>query len=252
MTWFTLLQLNILRDAPHTDWEARQPILEHLIRSTTPSIMTFQEVETAPSEQIRIDSRQLSFLKETFPDHLMIGEGTENIIILRQNRFIVRRSGIFWLSETPERQDSISWGNSTPRSVTWAEVEDRASHRRGPKRFLIMTTHLDRLAFRSKRRSVDLILSKIASLQTDLKADIPVIITGDLNSFRWSRQLRRLEESYEDAFGHITGRSYLHRGIIPLRIDYVFISVGIEARDQLIVETGVSDHRALIGEFRIR
>lgn len=85
-------------------------------------------------------------------------------------------SGNFWLSDTPERAGSITWGNVLPRMATWAVFERRSDKRR----FYLFNTHFP---YRdedepARERSARLILSRIAQLP----ATIPVVLTGDFNS----------------------------------------------------------------------
>lgn len=97
-------------------------------------------------------------------------------IFYRKNAFKVVESGDFWLSDTPDKVASITWGNIFPRMVNWALFERISDH----KRFYLLDTHLP---YRdndedARTRSANEIKMWIAKLP----AGIPVILTGDFNT----------------------------------------------------------------------
>ncbi len=67
----------------------------------------------------------------------------------------------FWLSDTPDRIGSTSWGNTNRRMVTWVRFKDRES----AQEFYFLNTHFDhqvqaarekkRGAGRQARRAID-------------------------------------------------------------------------------------------------
>lgn len=117
------------------------------------------------------------------PDYRWFGQGRrgddsdEHMGVFYDARVLeVVESGDFWLSDTPERAGSITWGNVLPRMATWALFERRSDKRR----FYLFNTHFP---YRdedepARERSARLILSRIAQLP----ATIPVVLTGDFNS----------------------------------------------------------------------
>lgn len=144
-----------------------------LIKQTHPDVFGTQELV----------SEQAAFLAEQLPDYRWFGQGRrgddsdEHMGVFYDARVLeVVESGDFWLSDTPERAGSITWGNVLPRMATWALFERRSDKRR----FYLFNTHFP---YRdedepARERSARLILSRIAQLP----ATIPVVLTGDFNS----------------------------------------------------------------------
>ena len=83
-------------------------------------------------------------------------------------------SGTFWLSETPDNPGSKSWDSSLPRIATWVKLRDRNS---GNREICFLNTHWDHRGNQARIESAKLIRKWIA----EHAADIPTIVTGDLN-----------------------------------------------------------------------
>ncbi|WAW90629.1 endonuclease/exonuclease/phosphatase family protein [Xanthomonas citri pv. malvacearum] len=154
-------------------WQVRRAAMVALIKQTHPDVFGTQELV----------SEQAAFLAEQLPDYRWFGQGRrgddsdEHMGVFYDARVLeVVESGDFWLSDTPERAGSITWGNVLPRMATWALFERRSDKRR----FYLFNTHFP---YRdedepARERSARLILSRIAQLP----ATIPVVLTGDFNS----------------------------------------------------------------------
>jgi vancomycin resistance protein VanJ len=82
----------------------------------------------------------------------------------------------------------------------------------------------------------------------------PVLIAGDFNSPPGSRCLRRLGTRFTDSFARGGwGFGYTYPANLPLlRIDYIFASPEFAVRHSAALDTGASDHRALLTEFLLR
>ena len=102
-------------------------------------------------------------------------KGEYTAILFRTARFRADEAGTFWLSDTPEKRGSKSWGNEIHRICTWAHFIDKQTHRS----FYLYNTHLDHQSQPSRQRSVELLAARIAA-RTHQKD--PVIITGDFNA----------------------------------------------------------------------
>lgn len=154
-------------------WQVRRAAMVALIKQTHPDVFGTQELV----------SEQAAFLAEQLPDYRWFGQGRrgddsdEHMGVFYDARVLqVVESGNFWLSDTPERAGSITWGNVLPRMATWALFERRSDKRR----FYLFNTHFP---YRdedepARERSARLILSRIAQLP----ATVPVVLTGDFNS----------------------------------------------------------------------
>lgn len=83
--------------------------------------------------------------------------------------------GTFWLSDTPEKAGSKTWGNEFPRVAAWVRLIDRATGRG----FYVFNTHLDHRNQPSRERAA-LLLSKRIDVRKHTNE--PVVLMGDFNS----------------------------------------------------------------------
>ena len=125
---------------------------------------------------------QIDAIRRAIPEYREIGVGRDDGqtkgeysgILYRSDRLRVTESGTFWLSDTPEKIASITWGNACTRVCTWARFVDKASG----QAFYHFNTHLDHRSQPSREKSVVLIDRRIAKrAHPD-----PVILTGDFNA----------------------------------------------------------------------
>jgi endonuclease/exonuclease/phosphatase family metal-dependent hydrolase len=88
-------------------------------------------------------------------------------------RLLLRDSGTFWLSETPEVPGSISWAAGNVRMVTWALFTDLRTGRP----FYAVNTHLDNRSENARRHAAQLLAARLAAF-----APLPIVLTGDFNT----------------------------------------------------------------------
>lgn len=151
-------------------WPDRRPVMRHLIQHENPDIIGTQEgVYT-----------QLRDLAEGLPLYDWIGLGREGgsrgeftAIFFRQDRFAPVAFDHFWLSETPDRIASKSWGAAYLRMATWVRLRDRNTGRE----FYVFNTHLDNESESARQHAAELLRTRIAALAPAL----PVILVGDFN-----------------------------------------------------------------------
>ena len=155
------------------DWNHRRDIMVRTIREQHPDVFGTQE----------LNKFQGDYLVSKLPQYVWFGigrrgdDGDEHMgVFYRSDRLRVIDSGNYWLSDTPDKPGSITWGNPYPRMVTWALFERKADGRR----FYYCNTHFpyrdqDELA---RTRSAQEILSRLNALP----ADLPIVMTGDFNS----------------------------------------------------------------------
>lgn len=163
--------LRYASDTPPNAWPARRPLMRELILQAHPDVMGTQEGLTA----------QLADLASDLPDYGWIGEGREGgkrgeyaAVFYLKSRLEPLDSGHFWLSDTPEKVGSITWGTSLPRMVTWVKFRDRLAQRE----FYFFNTHFDNAVAAAREKSATLVRQRIAALKTDL----PVLLVGDFNA----------------------------------------------------------------------
>ncbi len=125
---------------------------------------------------------QLDELEEALPQLAELGVGRQDgrtageysAILYQHRRWGVDRAGTFWLSDTPEKIASATWGNRIPRIVTWA----RFVHKLSGRPVWVFNTHFDHQSQPSREKSARLLASRIAAWT----AGEPVIVTGDFNA----------------------------------------------------------------------
>jgi len=166
------VRLGTADDGPNR-WELRRDIMVRTIAIQQPDLFGTQELYKFQGD----------YLVDKLPQYRWFGlgrrgdDGDEHMgVFYRPDRLRVIDSGNFWLSDTPDKPGSISWGHPYPRMVTWALFEQTASGRR----FYYYNTHFpyrdqDEAA---RTRAAQEILDRLKTLP----ANIPVVLTGDFNS----------------------------------------------------------------------
>lgn len=162
----------IANDGPN-DWDHRRDIMVRTIREQHPDVLGTQE----------LNKFQGDYIVGKLPHYVWFGIGRHGDdsdehmgVFYRTDRLRVIDSGNYWLSDTPDKPGSITWGNPYPRMVTWALFERKA----GGRRFYYCNTHFpyrdqDELA---RTRSAEEILARLNALPSNL----PIVMTGDFNS----------------------------------------------------------------------
>jgi endonuclease/exonuclease/phosphatase family metal-dependent hydrolase len=155
-----------------------------VIRDANPDVLGLQEA--------LID--QIDYLSDQLKGYSIVGTGRDDgkkagefsCILFRTDRFDAGEQGTLWLSDTPERAGSKSWGNTLPRIVTWA----RLSEKTGGGTVLVFNTHLDHLSQPSRERSAGFIMGEIGRRA---RAGEPVVLMGDFNAGETNPAVRRVK-----------------------------------------------------------
>lgn len=165
------LRLDLASDGPNA-WPYRRDWVAALIRFHAPDAVGVQEA-LAP---------MLADLDARLPGFARIGVGRADgrsggefsAILYRTGRLDLLDSGTFWLSPTPEVAGSKGWDAAIERVATWGRFRDR----RSGCSYVHLNTHFDHIGERARQESARLIRRRLASLAGNL----PVVVTGDLNS----------------------------------------------------------------------
>lgn len=116
------------------------------------------------------------------------GERDEtNAILYRKDRWVPIESGTFWLSETPARPGSRSWGAVFPRICTWALFRSLLDP---GQCFAVFNAHLDHVSRLARRLGAALAAERL--LELSRKAGAPAALTGDFNAGPRSETLAQL------------------------------------------------------------
>jgi len=154
-----------------------------------------------------------------------IGQGESSNIYYKKERFQLLQNNTFWLSETPD-VISKGWDAAFNRVCTYALFKDLKTK----KSFWVFNTHLDHIGEMARTNGIQLILSKIATLNIQ---KYPVFFMGDFNSkpneeriiYLKKMMLDTREISEEKPFGPTgTFNGFKHNEPVTDCIDYLFIS----------------------------
>lgn len=215
------IRLDLASDGEN-DWAHRKEFFTSQIRFYGPDVFGVQEALP----------QQVTDISTLLPEYSYVGTGRDGIgkgessnIYYKKGRFAVKKSGTFWLSETP---DTISkgWDAALNRVCTYALLEDNASK----NLIWVFNTHLDHIGEEARTKSIELILSKINTFNTN---NYPVVFMGDLNSEPSTDRIRALKKvmtdsrdvSVEKPFGPSgTFNGFKFNEPVTKLIDYIFIS----------------------------
>ena len=203
-------------------WPLRKGFFTSQIQFYEPDIFGIQEAK--PNQVVDIETALKQY------NHVGIGrdgvgEGESSNIYYKKTRFILKETNTFWLSETPDKV-SKGWDAAFNRVCTYALLKDKQTK----KNFWVFNTHLDHMGEVAKTKGIQLILSKIAALNTK---DYPVIFMGDFNSEPDAERIINLKKEMNDTravsknppFGPSgTFNGFKHNEPVTKLIDYIFTS----------------------------
>ena len=215
------IRLDVASDGEN-DWNHRKDYFTSQIQFYEPDIFGVQEAK--PNQVIDIATSLLQY-DNVGIGREGIGKGESSNIFYKKERFRVKESNTFWLSETPN-EISKGWDAAFNRVCTYALFKDLKTK----KTFWIFNTHLDHIGKDARTKGIQLILSKIKELNTK---KYPVIFMGDFNSEPNEDRIIALkkvmddsrEVSQEKPFGPSgTFNNFIHKEPVTKLIDYIFIS----------------------------
>lgn len=225
-------------DEAERAWDARKGVTRALLEEYQPLFIGTQEGL----------KHQLDYLQNNLQGYRYIGvsrqgntEDEYSAIFYDSDRAELVRSGTFWLSETPNRPGSMSWGSGHPRIATWGEFSVSGY----PKNIYLVNTHL---AFEEgiTERQADVLLRRLGRIAGE---DAEVFITGDLNVPRMTHVWKMfIDAGFRDAWQlaeHQAGPAFTAHGWEGVeadrgneKIDWVLYraSESVPVREPLLVE----------------
>lgn len=223
----TMMTYNIRLDVDsdgENSWTNRKGYFNAQVQFYEPDIFGVQEAK--PNQVIDIKTYLTAY------SCVGIGRDADNKgessnIFYKTDRFKIKDSGTFWLSETPAAV-SKGWDAAYNRVCTYALVLDK----KNKKQFWVFNTHLDHVGEIARTKGIELILSKIRLLN---KKNLPVVFMGDFNSEPTTERIKYLKTQMNDTrelslqkpFGPSgTFNGFKHNEPVTLLIDYIFISKG--------------------------
>ena len=160
--------------APDGDnaWPNRAPATPAMLEEECPDVFGVQEAMSFQLETITSALSRYSCVGVGREDGK---NGGEHMSVFYDNtKFTLLDWGTFWLSETPDKP-SKGWDGQCTRTATWTKLRRNADGRE----FFFVNTHLDHVGEQARIKGVELILERIAAMNT---GGLPAILTGDLNS----------------------------------------------------------------------
>lgn len=215
------IRLDVAVDGENA-WPLRKELLTSQIQFYEPDIFGVQEAK--PNQVVDI-STLLPKYHQVGMGRDGEGKGESSNIFYKKNRFILKESNTFWLSETPNII-SKGWDAAFNRVCTYALFKDK----KAKKNIWVFNTHLDHVGEVARTKGIELILSKIAELNTQ---KYPVIFMGDFNSEPGIERIISLKKQMDDSrdiseekpFGPSgTFNGFKHYEPVTLLIDYIFLS----------------------------
>jgi endonuclease/exonuclease/phosphatase family metal-dependent hydrolase len=215
------IRLDIASDGENA-WPNRKDYFTAQIQFYSPDIFGVQEA--TPNQVVDIAS--------ALPNYSKFGVGREGegkgeacTIYYKKDRFLMQQSNTFWLSETPD-VISKGWDAAYNRVCTYGLFKDLKTK----KIFWIFNLHLDHIGNEARVKGVQLVLSKIATINTK---KYPVFLMGDFNSEPDTKQIAEVKKVMDDTrdvskekpFGPSgTFNDFRHDKPVALLIDYIFVS----------------------------
>ena len=214
------LRLDLASDGENA-WPNRKEFLSSQVQFYSPDLMGVQEARP----------NQMADLKGVLKNYKTIGTGRDGVdqgefsaIFYNANKFKVEKEHTFWLSETPE-EFSKGWDAAYPRICTYGLFTSLENG----KQLWVFNTHLDHKGPQAQLKGIQLILDKIATLNT---INLPVVLMGDFNVEPDSKLITNLKLKMNDSkelakisFGsNGTFNGFKFDEPVTRRIDYIMLS----------------------------
>ncbi|MCX6638963.1 MAG: endonuclease/exonuclease/phosphatase family protein [bacterium] len=247
-----IMTYNIRYDNPDdslNNWIYRKDFIVSLINYHRPDLLCIQEGLLHQNLDLAALLPEYGWLGMGRDDGKTAGEYAA--IFYRKDRFIPQQDSSFWLSETPDQQ-SMGWDAVCIRIATWCRFKDKLAK----KSFYVFNTHFDHMGGRARDESALLLKSQIVRIAGKSQ----VLLAGDFNSPESDKPyliitgkqegdaLTLSDAMYLSQFKHHGPlRTYsgfsVKEGIIGNRIDYIFVSSGVQVIRHAILSDFKDDYR---------
>ncbi len=148
-------------------WEYRKSAVVSLIKKYSPDICGTQEGK--PSQLAYLDKNLLDYTR-VCPKRPENPDAQYPTLYIKKDVLTPCFGREFWLSETPDRYMSKSWGSAFPRMLSYAMFQDKEG-----RRFYAAVCHLDHIGSTARVKQAGMIADWVKSCKD------PVVLTGDFN-----------------------------------------------------------------------
>jgi endonuclease/exonuclease/phosphatase family metal-dependent hydrolase len=164
-------------------WAFRKQATVETIRKFDPDVLGTQECVL----------EQANYLRESLPDYEFLGVGRNDGklsgemcgLFFKKAKYERAGSGNFWLSDTPGKPGSKSWGSTFTRMVTWVKLRARDG---SGQEFCVFNTHFDVWGKHARVESAKLLRREM----NQIAGGLPCIVTGDFNDDDSSQTYRTM------------------------------------------------------------
>ena len=177
------------RNTKDFNWKGRREDLARAIEMEDPDVIGFQEV--LPDQRKWLERRLSEYAFTGEGRNADRKKGESSPVAFKKKRFEAMRTGTFWLSETPDKPGSKSWGAMFPRICTYSVLKDRVTGRT----FSFANTHTDHKSEAAREKGMLLIIERMK----DFGKGAPIVFTGDHNCLEYEKPALSVSEILKDA-----------------------------------------------------
>lgn len=247
-------------------WSERLLGIVKMLRVEAPDVFGTQEGQHGQMADLHVSMPDYDFHGYGRADGAKKGEYAG--IYFRRDRFEFdeANAGMLWLSDTPEKAGSKTWGNSYPRVATWVRLTDRSSG----KALWVINMHLDHRNQPSREKGVRLMAERLVKMNARGE---PLVWLGDFNATERNAavaflrgapsSVKRVEgfgglkETFDELNSRESRRGTLHFWMSDpnrqWKVDHIFVSKEAEVLESGIVKSGepyLSDHFPVTARVR--
>ncbi len=168
--------------------------------------------------------------------------GETSAIFYNPKRFELLDSGDFWFAKTSDKP-VMGWDAACKRICSWGEFRDLKTD----KKFFFFSLHFDHKGKRACAESARLLVKKVS----EISGNLPFLCVGDFNATPDSEPMKIIfaEKSFKDSLSVLRGAPKSAGGTFhnftgkpkPDRIDYIFVSDGVDVMDYAVIRDSVAD-----------
>jgi len=168
-------------------WQYRVDAIVKRIKQTKAQVVCLQEDKKHQVEDLQPKLPEYGFLGR---GRNATGSGERCSILFLKKVFKLKGTGSFWLSDTPDKPGSNTFGDKYPRVVTWAMLEHKKAHRS----LLVLNTHFpegkgrDRLREKGAGVIVKWLSARLGGRPSSLKGSVRA--SSHRKRYRRGRSLR--------------------------------------------------------------